>query len=392
MLARFASCFRGSWMTSTGSVLTLEVRKTNIDKTRIFKEPLLLELKENEVLIRINRQALTANNVSYAISGSALGYWDFFSVDEEWGRLPGMGWGDVVASAHPGINVGERIWGFFPFSTHLKVLCGGVGDATFLDVSPHRANNPLIYRSYERASGIPGYERSREDQDCIMRGLFFTSWLVEDFISSNGFFGTRACVITSASSKTSISLARCIRLRGEQSSIGITSPENLEFCRQLDVYDQVVCYDDIESLAAHEPTMLVDMAGNAKVTSALHHRYGDNMKRSIRIGATHQDASEMSGDLPGEKPTFFFAPRHTEARAKEIGYQRLFANLWSALADFRHWCDSWLVIEHHYGADAVESTYHNVRTGAANPAAGKIVSFWNAEHSASHLLPRALEQ
>ena len=43
------------------------------------------QLAEGEILVAIDRFALTANNVSYALSGDMIGYWKFFPVAEPWG-------------------------------------------------------------------------------------------------------------------------------------------------------------------------------------------------------------------------------------------------------------------------------------------------------------------
>ena len=36
------------------------------------------ELKEGEVLMKIEKLGLTANNVSYAVTGDKIGYWGYF--------------------------------------------------------------------------------------------------------------------------------------------------------------------------------------------------------------------------------------------------------------------------------------------------------------------------
>ena len=110
---------------------TLEVRKDNWSDTRVIKDEIVGGLAEDEVLLQVDRLALTANNISYAASGDALGYWRFFPAADGWGRVPAMGWADVVASNHADIVVGERVWGFFPFSTHLKILAGKVSQQSF---------------------------------------------------------------------------------------------------------------------------------------------------------------------------------------------------------------------------------------------------------------------
>jgi hypothetical protein len=42
-----------------------------------------LALSDRQVRLRIERFALTANNVTYAASSFAIGYWQFFHVAED---------------------------------------------------------------------------------------------------------------------------------------------------------------------------------------------------------------------------------------------------------------------------------------------------------------------
>ncbi|MEH6557033.1 MAG: DUF2855 family protein [Oceanicoccus sp.] len=363
-------------MSGNLSVSTLEVRKDNWAETRIKAETLEQTLNQNEVLFKVDRQALTANNISYASGGDMLDYWGFFPTDEGWGRIPAMGWGEVIASAHPDVKVGERTWGFYPYSTHHKILAGKVSDTCFSDISAHRANHAPIYSQFDRSAGNPIYQEAREDQDSLLRGLFLTSWLVEDFIDVNDSFGSQSCLITSASSKTSIALAHCIKQRGKLSSIGITSAGNVGFCKSLGCYDSVVSYDQLTAMDAEQPVVMVDMAGNAKVISDLHHHFGDNMMYSCRIGATHYSEMGSSKDLPGAKPVFFFAPTHRETRSEALGLETFTRLMWSSFSDFREFCDNWMTVERSYGADAVIKTYQSVLSGRADPASGQIVSMW----------------
>jgi len=358
---------------------TLEVRKDNWSETRQLGETLDTALADNEVLLKVDRIALTANNISYAASGDALGYWGFFPAQDGWGRIPAMGWADVVASAHPDIPVGERVWGFFPFSTHLKILAGKVSKSQFHDVSPHRAEYAPMYAQFDRAAANPIYEPAREDQDSLVRGLFMTSWLVEDFMEVNNAFGGQACLITSASSKTSIALGHCVKQRGKLASIGITSPGNVAFCESLGCYDRVVTYDNFASLDRSQPVVMVDMAGSAGVLSDLHHHYADNMKYSCRVGATHYEEMGAVDNLPGATPEFFFAPGHVQSRSKELGASELMMQLGAAYVGFRQFCDNWMRVERSYGPAAFEQVYQQVLSGSADPASGQVISMWEEE-------------
>ena len=78
-------------------------------------------LSAGQVLLRVDRFAFTANNVTYGAVGEMIGYWNFFPAKEGWGRIPVWGFGDVVRSRHDALTSAERIYGYFPMSTHLVV-------------------------------------------------------------------------------------------------------------------------------------------------------------------------------------------------------------------------------------------------------------------------------
>jgi hypothetical protein len=68
----------------------LQTNKTALDRTRIVTTP-LPALKAGEALVRIDRLAVTANNITYAAFGDVphLRYWSFFPTAEEgWDTCP----------------------------------------------------------------------------------------------------------------------------------------------------------------------------------------------------------------------------------------------------------------------------------------------------------------
>jgi hypothetical protein len=201
-----------------------------------------------------------------------------------------------------------------------------------------------------------------------------TSWLCEDFMADNDSFGADAYLITSASSKTSIALGFTVKDRGEKRAVGLTSPGNVAFCESLGCYDQVVTYDNIDGLDASEPVIMVDMAGNADLIGRLHHHYGDNMKYSCRVGATHHDQGGSVDGLPGAIPEFFFAPAQVQKRSQEWGAAKLMMALGASFVRFREFSDKWLDVKRGYGSNHVSSTYQSVLSGGASPQEGQILS------------------
>ncbi len=203
-----------------------------------------------------------------------------------------------------------------------------------------------------------------------------TSWLVEDFINENDGFAASACLVTSASSKTSIALAHSLQQRGALAAMGITSPRNVDFCEKLGCYDEVLTYDDIDGLDDSMPVVLVDMAGSARILSDLHRHFRGNMKHSCRIGATHYEEMGPTDDLPGAPPEFFFAPHHIKSRSAELGAGEFLARLAKAYVAFRVFSDGWLTVERHNGSQAATRAYQDVLAGRSDPAVGHVVSLW----------------
>ena len=103
----------------TGNVI-LEVNRSAIEETRLHEEP-AAELADGEVRLRIDRFAVTSNNVTYAVFGDVLGYWDFFPAADGWGRVPAMGWAEVAESANPDIAVGGRYYGWYPMAQSITI-------------------------------------------------------------------------------------------------------------------------------------------------------------------------------------------------------------------------------------------------------------------------------
>lgn len=366
-------------MSDAQQCTTLEVGKENWSDSRIVHEPVPSDLAADEVLLRVNRFALTANNISYCLSGETLGYWGFFPAAEGWGRIPVMGYADVVSSQHADIAVGERVWGWFPMSTHLKIKAGKVHPNQFADVSSHRAEYAPIYAQFSRTSANPIYDVEREDQDSLLRGLFLTSWLCEDFVHDNEHFGGDHYVITSASSKTSIALAFAVSQRGSAQAVGLTSKGNVAFCEALGCYDRVLSYDDIDQLDASRGAVLVDMAGNADVVARVHNHYGDNLRFSSKIGATHHEDLGSTDNLPGAVPEFFFAPAQAQKRTGDWGPGEIEKRMGASFVAFREFCDSWLTVQRYFGEDGATSTYQRVLQGQVAPSEGCIVSLWPHE-------------
>jgi len=193
-------------------------------------------LQPGEVRLTIERFALTSNNISYALSGDFLDYWGFFPAEAGWGRLPAMGYGVVSESANPDIAVGGRYFGFFPIGNE-HIVHAQSSSSGFIDIGVHREKHAMAYRAFDKVADAVG---ENDNAMLIFRGLFMTSFLAEDFLREESFYGATQVLITSASSKTSIALAHCLRANSTMRVIGLTSDANVDVVTSVGEYHDVV--------------------------------------------------------------------------------------------------------------------------------------------------------
>ncbi len=353
---------------------TFEVKRNDLSQSRLVTSK-VPALREGEILTKIDRFAFTANNISYAVVGEKLGYWQFFPADEGWGVIPVWGFAEVIDSKNPEVKKGERLYGYWPMGTHLVMLPGKLRQDRLRDVSSHRAELAAVYNSYVRVQGEAHYDPAMDDERMLLMPLYATSFCLYDFLVANENFGASQIVIPSASSKTAIGLAYALHDDpNSAASVGITSSANQKMVEDLGLYDTVLTYDELDSLDAMQATVIIDMSGNGKVLSELHKRLGDNMKFTSNVGLTHYEANKMGPDFIRERSAMFFAPGHIQKRAHEWGpgeFDKKAYEFWRAAALKSR---QWLTVEHHHGMDAVSQVFAMVRDSKVKPDAGVIVS------------------
>lgn len=364
------------------AALDFIVRRDDLRSCKLLSAPLpaASALQPGQVLMRVDKFALTSNNVTYAAFGEAMSYWNFFPAPEGWGRIPVWGFGDVIASAHDAVRPGERYYGYFPMSTHLLLQPERCSAAGFSDGAPQRKGLHPVYNQYLRTANDPGYDARREDEQMLLKPLFVTSFLIDDFLADNAFFGASAVLLSSASSKTAYGTAFQLSRRGKPGErcevIGLTSAGNVPFVEHLGCYDRVLGYEQLDALPADLALVYVDMAGNAELRSALHHRFGDSMKYSCAVGGTHWDALGGAGRLPGPRPTLFFAPAQIKKRTQDWGPGELQQRLAQAWLQFLAASGAWMRIVHARGPAAVERVYRQVLEGGASPDEGQALTLF----------------
>jgi len=362
---------------TNASAYDILIKRDALAQTQIAPRAAGGEPAAGRIIAKIDAFALTANNVTYAAYGEAMAYWNFFPTTDEqqgFGRVPVWGFANVIASNHPDIAVGERLYGYWPMGTHLELEPAHVNPAGFVDAAPHRAELAAVYNRYSRVANAPGYRADAEDLQMLFQPLFATSFLLDDFFAENNSFGAQRAFLSSASSKTAIGLAHLLHQRGGSQVIGLTSPGNAAFCEGLGCYDSVVTYDAIGDLEQTPRAIYADFAGDAAITNPLHERLGDNLAYSCRIGAAHWDAGDDTAPSAGPKREFFFAPEYIRQRSEVWGpggFEKRLAVAWTPFIDT---AKTWLKVEHSAGPEAVQAVWRDLVANRVDPRTGYVLA------------------
>ncbi|MCR9266728.1 MAG: DUF2855 family protein [Alphaproteobacteria bacterium] len=331
---------------------SLSIDKTSINDAKIaqFNET---PLQDGETRLRVDRFALTANNITYAAFGHAMRYWDFFPGEDGRGRLPVWGFAEIVENTVEGLSVGERIYGYFPAGSELIVKPGRIEDQRFFDMAEHRAELAPAYNTYTRCAADPAWSQAMEPAQMVLQPLFITAFLLDFHLRDKA---DGPVLLTSASSKTAIALAFLLKAAGKPAH-ALTSPRNADFVKGLDLYDGVTTYDDLDGLTGMDGAVIVDFAGDSKLNKALHETLAGQLEANIRVGGAHWENSAPPKDLPPPKPQFFFAPDAARTLIKEWGqdeFDRVYKSAWT---NFANAASNLFDFQAYPGADGCQETY-----------------------------------
>ena len=338
-------------------------------------------LAHGQVRLSVEAFSLTANNITYAAFGEAMKYWQFFPAgDPALGCLPVWGFATVSESLADGVAPGRRVWGYFPAGTHLVVTPSKLSASGFVDVSEHRRELAGVYNQYVFCDADPGWRPELEGLQAVLRPLFLTAFLLDDFLADNDFFAADQVLLSSASSKTAQGTAYCLARRrgvpGAPRIVGLTSAAHVEFVRSLGCYDAVLVYDQLPTLEAQKPTVYVDFAGDAELRRRVHTHFADALKFSSSVGGSHWSALGSARDLTGPRPVLFFAPAQVKARsapppqgwgAAEL--QRRMAQAWAQFIGQVSKND-WVRIVTRPGAQAALQAYGDLLAGRTEAREG----------------------
>jgi NADPH:quinone reductase-like Zn-dependent oxidoreductase len=345
----------------------IEVERDNLAVARTVSVPVKAE--DGEIVLGVDRFALTANNLTYAVHGADFGYWRAYPAsDDSHGVVPVWGFGTVLQSGHPDMRAGQRFWGFLPSANYARLRPTQVTASGFSDVSGARSEMAPVYTRF-----LPARVPARTDEEelaCLFQPLFATGFLIDTALGQP--MRAPMVVMTSASSKTAMAAAWALRQRGGIEVIGLTSSRNRRFVEETGYYHRALPYSEIDTLDADAPAVLVDFAGDRRLVGLVHARMR-GLVASLIVGDTHWDSPPPSEPLPGPEPELFFAPSVWSAAAEAEGADVLEARMADARGRFLESTRAWLTIRRLEGAKGWIEAFDAIRKGEADPAIGTII-------------------
>jgi len=171
--------------------------QTLLVNTDDFAEVALVNMDEDTlaggcIRLKVGPWALTANNVTYMLTGDQIGYWHYFNpsdydihMDEtdgiKWGRMPVWGYGEVTQSNCADVKVGQLLYGFLPVADSFDMRPVKLTPHGFQDGMAHRTKLHSLYNSYTFVDSDPSFG-VHQDLQPVLRPLFTTSFLIDDFV------------------------------------------------------------------------------------------------------------------------------------------------------------------------------------------------------------------
>ena len=334
-------------------------------------------LAEGEVDLTLDLFSLTTNNITYAAFGEEIGYWSVFPTgQDDLGSMPVWGFADVPASQDEGIEVGARVFGYFPIAHTLRVQAGKVSRSGFVDLSPWRSGVPDIYNRYVLCAADPHYSVELEPAEAIFRPLFITSYTAIEFLRSEAFFGAEQVVVSSASSKTAYGSAWSMD-GDDVSVIGVTGARNRAFVEGLGTYESVFDYDQVDQLPTGKATVYLDLSGDSALRARIHEHFGDDLVYDCLVGSTQSEGFDIDPGLPGPKPIFFFAAVVLD-KHREEGTLRAFLERFAKdqATFYRRAVDPvspWITIVEGRSFEEAAQVIRDLADGASDPAEGHVI-------------------
>ena len=218
------------------------------------------------------------------------------------------------------------------------------------------------------------YEEENEDYEILLWPLYFTSFLIDDFLDDEGMFGASSAILSSASSRTSSALAHLLHRRDGHRGGRSSLHRGMSSSPSRSASTTAWCPTRRSTSLDRKPSVYVDMSGDAKVRSAVHGHFGDELKHSAAVGITHREDLGGGSELARPEPRLLLRPDRLKKRTEDWGREGINQRLADAWREYVDWARGWLRVEHGSGPEDIERIYREMLDGKSDPAVGHVLS------------------
>jgi len=328
-------------------------------------EPADGPLEPGEVEFLVERFALSANNLTYAASGESLGYWSLFGASDGWGIVPAWGYAVARRSRCEHAPEGARVFGLVPMGSRFRLRPRRVR-LGLLDQSPQRQDLNPAYNLYADA---PAGDLIEDELVAALRPLAILGFVLADHLAGADLPAAPAVVVTSASSRTAISLGWMLGREQGRRRIGVSSPRNRRFAADSGAFDDTLVYGDAPPVA-DTAWVLVDFTGDPDVVARTTLAAGRPPLRVVQVGATH---TGTAGAWPSGSGDVFFAPDHIQSRIAAWGPQVFETRFRAAFDGFLLGFGGRLAIARGHGPAALTASWGRLLAGRSDPGEAVII-------------------
>lgn len=333
----------------------------------------LAEPAVGEALLKIETFGLSSNNITYLALGDVLPYRDIFPVPSEtaakdWCSAPVWGVARVLESKSPHVEKDDRVYGLFPASRFVTLDPTEPTPGGFRVERPHVPAQLAFYQQYGVLGRDPFFLPGQEELMAVMRPLFLTGLLLDDYFRETRFAGAERVVVSSAASKTAFGFAFAFQRSGGAELVGLCSARSRDSASRFGLYDRMVVYEEIDNLTTDPSTAYVDISGSAAIRKRLEDQLGDALQLSISVGLTHWADGNYGGsqDQLAARSETFFAPGWFARRVKQEG-QAFFGQLLSGWSAQVTGADRHFAVARESGANALVESFLSLVDGRADP-------------------------
>lgn len=314
-----------------------------IDRYNLQSERILQDIALQPSCARVLQFALSANVVTYVLTGGRFGYWSIFPARDPWIVPPA--WGEAE------LDDGKAVYGLVPIGSHTPLKL----EATRSGWREASANREAVDPGYNLYIPATGSARQREDalqfRPLVVLGLVLARWLRDE-----SWFGASRVLVTSASSKTALGYA--MQHSDDLPLDALTSARSRAFVEKTGQYRHTFTYVDLPQ--SNADTLILDFAGDPALIR--HLRESHNARVTVvRIGITHANNTLF------EDETVFFAPQRIAHEIAGQGFDAFERDRAAAIAEFAEQSSNWFVREYLDGQEAIVGTFRDLLAGRVAP-------------------------